>query len=102
LLPPLIVISAAAPKIPVALNVTGDPVNELDVAVSVFAPALDPSVHEPTVAIPEALVVALAPVMLPPPVATANVTDTPETPLPLASETLTEGGIATALPAAAS
>lgn len=100
--PATMLIAPAAPAVPVALNVTGDPANEPDVAVSVLAPALEPSVHDPTLATPEAFVVAFAPVMLPPPVATANVTDIPETPLPLASATLTDGGSATALPAAAS
>jgi hypothetical protein len=101
-LPATILIAPAEPAVPVALNVTGDPVNDPDVAVSVFAPAADPSVHDPTVAIPDAFVVAFAPVTLPPPVATAKVTDTPATPLPLASVTLTDGTIATADPAAAS
>jgi len=42
----------------------------------VLAPAVVPSVQLPTVAMPEALVVAEAPVMEPPPEATANVTTT--------------------------
>jgi hypothetical protein len=65
---------------PVAVNVAGLPeeiVAPLAVAVSVFAPAVGPRVQEPTVAMPWAFVVAVAPVTLPPPDATAKVTVTP-------------------------
>ena len=71
------------------------------VAVSVFAPAVVPSVQLPTVAIPDAFVVATAPVSSPPPDATANVTDTPSTGLSFASRTSTLGAVATAAPATA-
>ncbi len=86
---------------PVAVKVTGDPLRPARVAVSVLAPAVVPSLQLPTVAIPEALVVALAPVTEPPPEATAKVTTTPETGLPPASMTLTLGSTATVLPATA-
>src|SRR5206468_1813150 len=54
-----------------------------------------PSFHEPTVAMPAAFVVALPPVSEPPPLPTANVTDVPETGLPNASVTSTDGADAT-------
>jgi hypothetical protein len=72
-----------------------------EVAVRTFAPVTGPSVHEPTVAMPEAFVTAVPLVTDPPPDATAKVTDTPDVGLPLASFTITDGGIGTALPAAA-
>src|SRR5690349_17294833 len=86
-----------APATPVAVNVTGLPFNPVDVAVNVFAPATVPSVQLPIVAMPLALVVWVGPVMLPPPEANANVTDTPDTGLPFASFTITDGGVATAV-----
>src|SRR6266540_3553061 len=49
--------AAAAPAVPVAVNVTGLPVNPPDVAVSVFGPAVVPSVHDVTAAIPLGFVV---------------------------------------------
>ena len=67
----------AGPAVPVAVNVTGLPWSEPDVAVRVLVPAVLPSVQLPTVAMPLALVVCSAPVMLPPPDAGANVTPTP-------------------------
>src|SRR5213082_1314679 len=87
----------APPAVPVAVNVTGLPVSPLAVAVSVLVPAVVPSVQPPTAAMPLALVVWLAPVMLPLPAPTANVTDTPWTGLPFTSFTITAGGVATAL-----
>src|SRR5581483_7273086 len=71
------------------------PVRLPEVAVRVFWPAPVPSVHEPTVAMPFAPVVALVPVAEPPPEATANVTATPATGLPYASVTSTDGFVAT-------
>src|SRR5213076_2457948 len=65
-----------APAVPLAVNVTGLPFTPGAVAVSVFWPAAVPSVQVPTAAMPPALVVWLAPVMLPLPRPTANVTDT--------------------------
>ena len=83
------------------MNVTGDPLNEPDVAVRLLGPAEGPSVHDPTVAMPEELVTTPAPVTDPAPLATANVTLTPDTGLPFVSVTLTAGAIATALPTTA-
>ena len=68
--------------VPVALNVSGLPASPVEVAVSVLAPAVVPSSQEPTAATPLAFVVAFTAVAEPPPEATANVTDTPETELP--------------------
>ena len=76
--PALIVIEPAVPATPVAVKVIGLPASPPDVAVSVFVPAVVPSFHEPTVAMPLALVVACVPVAEPPPEATAKVTAMPE------------------------
>jgi len=94
-------IVAAAPAVPVAVNVTGLPESDPDVAVRVFGPAVVLSVQLPTVATPLALVVWLAPVIVPFPGATANVTATCATGFPFASFTITEGGEPTAVPAVA-
>jgi hypothetical protein len=83
------------------VKVTGDPESTPEVAVIVLAPAVVPRVHEPTVAIPEAFVVAERPVPEPPPVATAKVTEVPDTALPPESVTRTAGAIDTAEPAVA-
>jgi hypothetical protein len=83
------------------VNVTGLPVSPAAAAVRVLAPAVVPSVQLPTVAMPLALVVCSAPVMLPSPKATANVTPTPWTGLLLASRTITDGGVVTAVPVVA-
>ena len=80
------------------MNVTGEPESNPFVAVSVLAPAAGPSIQLPTVAIPFASVVAVKPVAVPPPEATANVTDTPLiTVLSVAFLTITLGGTATAV-----
>src|SRR5207248_10764818 len=50
-------IVAAVPAVPVAVNVTGLPVSDPDVAVRVFGPAVGRGVQLPTVATPLALVV---------------------------------------------
>src|SRR5439155_17726403 len=95
-------ICVAAPAVPVAVNVTGLPVSVPEVAVSVFGPAVVPSVHEVTAAIPFAPVVTgVVGVTVPPPDATAKVTATPSTGFPFASCTITDGPTATALPAVA-
>src|SRR5205823_3783612 len=94
-------IVAAAPAVPVAVNVTGLPESQPDVAVSVFLPAVALNVQLPTVATPLPFVVWLPPVIVPFPGATANVTATPVTGFPLASFTITEGGELTAVPAVA-
>jgi hypothetical protein len=71
---------AAAPVVPVAVNVTGLPVRPLDVAVRVFVPAVVPSVQDVAAAIPLALVLTgVVGVTAPPPEATAKVTATPAT-----------------------
>ena len=100
-MPTFTAICEAAPTVPVAVNVTGDPVRLPLVAVTVLDPTDVPRVQLPTVAIPLAFVVTDAPVTEPPPDATANVTDTPETGLLLASFTITLGAVATAEPAVA-
>ena len=70
------------PAAPVAVKVSGLPVKEPLVAVSVLLPAVDPKVQLVIVAIPEFDVVADVPLALPPPVATAKVTLAPATGLP--------------------
>src|SRR5207253_10114888 len=97
--PPLTAMLPALPAVPVAVNVTGLPVSPVATAVNLLAPAVVLRVQLPTVAIPLASVVWFAPVMVPLPAATANVTATPDTGLPLASLTMTDGGIGTAVPA---
>src|SRR5205807_576825 len=92
---------APAPAVPVAVNVTGLPVSDPEVAVNVFEPAVALSVQLPTVAMPLPLVVWLPPVIVPFPGATANVTATPVTGFPFASLTITDGGELTAVPAVA-
>ena len=57
----------AAPAMPVAAMVTGEPLRVPDEALRVLAPAVVPSVQLPTVAMPEALVVAEPPLTEPPP-----------------------------------
>src|SRR5207302_1321892 len=94
-------IAAAVPAVPVAVNVTGLPVSDPDVAVRVLLPAVALSVQLPTVAMPLPFVVWLPPVIVPFPGATANVTATPVTGFPFASFTITDGGDATAVPAVA-
>jgi len=95
----LTAICAAGPAVPVAVNVTGLPESVPDEAVSVLDPAVVDSVQPPTVAIPLASVVCVAPVTLPLAGPGANVTDTPEAGLPNASVTITDGGTRTAVPA---
>src|SRR5207253_5517984 len=94
-------IAAAAPTVPVAVNVTGLPVSDPDVAVRVLLPAVALSVQLPTVAMPLPLVVWLPPVTVPLPAAGVNVTATPVTGFPFASFTITDGGALTAVPAVA-
>src|SRR5688500_7537863 len=85
----------------VAENDRGLPLSPATVAVIVFGPTAAPSVQLPTVATPEPFVADVGPVMLPPPLATANVTSTMGTPLPSTSVTRTEGGVGTVVPAPA-
>src|SRR2546422_6736166 len=82
----------AAPAVPSAVNVTGLPVSPLDVAVSVFVPAVALRVQLPTVAIPLAVVVWVPPVTPPPPPAGAEGTLAPETGVPLPPRTVTPRG----------
>src|SRR5258708_37596938 len=77
----------------VAANVTGEPEREPDVAVTVCAPSVDPSVQV-VCASPAASVAAEAGLTEPPPVATANVTDTPDTGKPSDAVTFTTSGCA--------
>ena len=97
----MIAILLAAPAVPVAVNVIGEPVNEPLVAVIVLEPAVVPNVQLPTVAIPLAFVVVVKIVPEPPPVATAKVTDTPDTGLLDASRTITLGAVLTDVPTVA-
>src|SRR5439155_1651068 len=100
--PELFASVAAAPAVPVAVNVTGLPASPVAVAVSEFGPAVGPNVHDVTAAIPLAFVVTgVVGLTVPPPEATANVTLTPATGLPFASRTITEAGVATVVPAVA-
>ena len=85
----------AGPAVPVAVNVASGPATPVIVAVSVLLPGVAPSVQLPIVAVPVASVVAVAPVMLPLPGATANVTPTPFTGLPNWSVTTTLGAVVT-------
>src|SRR5882762_3382691 len=85
---------------PVAVKVTGLPVtlSPFTVAVMVFAPTFGPRSHPPTIATPPLDVSAVVgPEMLPPPDATANVTDTPGTRFWNASRTVTAGAMGTAV-----
>ena len=75
--------------------VSGEFVRPVLVAMMLLLPALAPSVQLPTVAMPCAFVVCVAPVTEPPPVPTANVTRTPATGTLFASFTITLGGVAT-------
>ena len=79
-----------------AVKVTG--VRPVDDAVNELAPTELPTVQLPTAAMPAELVTAEAPVIDPPPDATAKVTDMPDFALPFASRTTTEGGIGTVFP----
>lgn len=81
-------------------NVTGFPAIPLPltVAVRVFVAGVPPRLQFPTDAIPKLLVVAFAPVMVPPPLATTKVTLTPVIPLPFASFTMTDGRVVTDVP----
>ena len=88
----------AAPAVPVAVKVMGEPLRLPLVALSVLAPAVVPKVQAGLVAIPAlSVVTAVVEANEPPPVATAKVTDTPLTALPCASVTLTDGAVVTAV-----
>ena len=83
---------------------TGLPPSPVAVAETVLLPAVVPSTHELNAAIPELFVVTILPLgelIEPPPVATANVTLTPDTGLLFPSFTSTEGAVPTAVPTVA-
>ena len=86
---------------PVAVKVNGEFIKPETVAVKELLPAVVPKVQEVTLAIPEPLVATLVAPKVPPPLAMAKVTVTPETTLPPESFTITEGTVETALPAVA-
>jgi hypothetical protein len=95
-------VADTAPAVPVAVNVTGLPESDPDVAVSVFVPAVGLSVHEVSVAMPSVPVLtAVVGAIVPLPAAGVNVTATLATGLPFASFTITDGGAPTAVPAGA-
>jgi hypothetical protein len=83
------------------VKVRGLFVRDPEVAVTVLLPAVAPRTHEPKAAIPDVFVTTVFPLddeIDPPPVATANVTLTPDFGLPLTSTTSTDGATVTALP----
>jgi hypothetical protein len=94
--PPFFASEAAGPAVDVAVKTTAGSVPE--VAVTVFGPAIVPSVQDPTVATPASLLVTVAPATDPPPAVTANVTAMPGIGEPFWSFTMTEGGGVTASP----
>ena len=73
---------ASGPGVPLALKLTGEPEQPAQVADSALAPAMVPSIQEPTAAMPEESVVASPPVTDPPPLCTLNVTAASGTGLP--------------------
>src|SRR5206468_2262366 len=102
LFPALTAIELAAPAVPDRKSVAEVPGNPVAGGVSVFGPAVVPSVQDVTAAMPLLPVVTGAVGLpVPPPDATANVTATPATGLLFASRTITEGSTATAEPAVA-
>ena len=74
------------------MNVTGEPVRPVALAVAVFVPAVLPRVSV-VCACPSVLVTMVAADSEPPPVAIANVTMKPETGFPPASFTTTTNGL---------
>src|SRR5207249_4083832 len=100
------VILFGEPAIPEAVNVTGLPVRPVAAAeiVLLLLPAVGPRVQLVRLAIPEAFVLTaagLAGTEAPPPAVRVKVTVTPDTGLPSASVTFTEGGALTAVPTVA-
>src|SRR5207249_10143611 len=85
----------------VAVKVTGLPVSPLALAVRVLVPGVVPSVHDVTAAMPLPFVAPLVGLTVPPPDVAVNVTVTSATGLPAPSRTITDGGVATAVPAVA-
>src|SRR5262245_54483307 len=98
------VAAETAPGVPVAVNASGLPVSPVDAALSVFAPAVVPSVQLVSAAMPLALVAIVAGdagVIVPPPPVTVNVTFTPLTGLLKASRTNTDGSVGRIVPTVA-
>src|SRR5207253_9982444 len=88
--------------VPAAVNATGLPASPVAVAVAVFCPAV--ALTLPLLAAPPLLApvaTGVVGVTVPLPGLAAKVTATPETGLPLASRTITDGGGVTAVPAGA-
>jgi hypothetical protein len=90
-------VALTEPGLPVALKVTGDPLSPVEVAVTVFVPAVVPNVNTVD-ALPSNPVVALVADNDPPPTVTVNVTLTPLTGLLFASFTITTKGLGSAVP----
>ncbi len=67
-------VALTPPTVAVAVNGTGLPLKPEAVAASVFSPSVGPSVQAPTAAMPFASGVCVAPLTLPPPLVTVNVT----------------------------
>src|ERR1035437_1942514 len=85
--------SYRSPDCAVALNVSGEPVSPVAVALTVCLPTVEPSVQLVD-ATPVALETADATLTWPPPVRMANWTVTPATAFPPASWTITLSGVA--------
>jgi hypothetical protein len=82
----------------VAMKINGLPLSPARVANKELPPPA-PTVQLPSVATPTESVVAVSPVMVPPPLRMLNVTTMPQTGPPFAAVTLTAGRIGTALDA---
>ena len=99
-LPAFSAICVAGPAAPWAVNVTGLPARPLEDAVRVFVPAVVPSVHDVSAAMPLAFVrTGVVGFTLPLPDPGVNVTATPATGLLNWSRTITAGGVWTGVPA---
>ena len=99
-LPAFSAICVAGPAAPWAVNVTGLPARPLEDAVRVFMPAVVPSVHDVSAAMPLAFVrTGVVGFTLPLPDPGVNVTATPATGLLNWSRTITAGGVWTGVPA---
>src|SRR3954451_17909016 len=98
----LVLVGVSGIGLPVAVKVTTPgTLAALAVTEFVFGPGIRPNVQLVKLAVPLPSVVTVAGLagsMLPPPVATVNVTATPATGLPSASLTITDGATATAVP----
>src|SRR5688572_13890622 len=97
----LLTIFAATGATAVAEKVIGLPLSEPAVATRVCTPGIDPSTQRAGAAMPDAFVTADPPVTAPFPEPGEKMTLNPATGFPLASVTLTDGGVATGPPAVA-